>query len=1376
MAGSLVDEIEERHLEQLTVAVLGLLKKLESLALTRMRGSGKDADFVEATFALMSYHVDDPMIGLLSAAGPLDRNPISADDWVALLGGSGVVDVLGDVIVDSATSSALVVGTNVGDAAVTGVLREHLANIRSWGPAIARSVGDEIAKAARLEKSIEDVASAIAGEGWFSEAQARNIARAELHASANGGMHAGWTAAGVVTKTWRTVGDARVRDTHAAVNGQRRPLQQPFDLGGRSAMYPGSPELPVALRVNCLAGWVPISGLATALVRSVCERDLIEIVTARGHKLAATPEHPVLTRHGWVAIGSVKPGDDVLCSSETRPTTCTAPDECNGEPTAEQAFSSATFLARGRNRARPLVVDFYGQVPDGEVEVEWPDNPLPLGCYAEQLEELGELTVAESHGEVRIADSTTALIGVSETHDGGFVAGPKGELQVGKAGHDELALDAELLAHRLHADVGLVKVPDPVVIAGPAFSGSARPPARIEQAGGNDRLRKADEAGYTDYRQPGVMQLGDIGQEWRSFSREVVERTLFRFDPVVSRRVVCGVGHVYDISTPAGLMLAGGVVVHNCRCTMIRGTAEVPDSLADLSRDRLLEAAKELGIRGRHRMNVSRLREEIDRWRNGVAGVRLDKLTRNQLLARARQQDVKNRHRMTKEQLIQAVRGENPFVPTATGAQRRANLSAAQEDAFRSDNGYVSRDELVRLQKKARSQAATAHRAADDSEGEPSGPGSPQQREAARKRLFDKYRLDDDSGFCGCAFCGAKLSWTTDVDANPDGHEVLARVRLDRRLGFDDVNVIPACRADADTVRQQANALAQTETASPVTTKPASAYKRLRASELFEAAQGQPALSAAQMDVLRRLVPALRTGGESDPWGDIVAAATTKARKGRADATTLDEAASAHSIPADLVANRVVVAKPGDWLHDLIRTEGLRPNSTITDPAPSALTVARRRATEGLALGEGETAVVFEVRVPKGTAGVVVDAALGSTGADMIVLPRGTQMRVVGTPWFDEDYHVTVEIVPTSAARQAPETAVAWPEGRDPRFLTWGTRGTELAAAVDSRARLETLTEDNAPAAYNARFGAYETQVRGARVEVLRDGRIVEVDMELRDANRTPIGKVKVSTRTDLFDGDSITTAYLDSVDVDPSRRGEGAFTAVLHDLETYWAANGVADVRTTARNAGGFAMARRGYDFDPFADGSEKVGRYLASRLTNAVPAELRKHLHVLARGQKVDATRALKEAGWTLAQLREVADVQRRLREEQSDSPDFPTPLEVAMVGYRSGATSWAGKDAMTGATWKARKELVGPDSPPPLVSAASTAPDVLSRAVVLARVGIVHEQWEAEHLLTARFDPDASVWPDYRMHYLDVDGTALQHTDFSRRLSVLGVQWRR
>lgn len=42
-----------------------------------------------------------------------------------------------------------------------------------------------------------------------------------------------------VSKVWRTMRDERVRPNHRAAEGQVRPVNQPFDVGGQKLMYPG---------------------------------------------------------------------------------------------------------------------------------------------------------------------------------------------------------------------------------------------------------------------------------------------------------------------------------------------------------------------------------------------------------------------------------------------------------------------------------------------------------------------------------------------------------------------------------------------------------------------------------------------------------------------------------------------------------------------------------------------------------------------------------------------------------------------------------------------------------------------------------------------------------------------------------------------------------------------------------------------------------------------------------------------------------------------------------------------------------------------------------------------------------------------------------
>jgi GNAT superfamily N-acetyltransferase len=965
MAPSLVDRLEETYLERLTEVLLVALQELAAHA----RGRLEDATVPAVTAAAF-----DP-----------GRPLLSPSDWIGLLGGTpageNVADVMGDIIVDSSTNAALVIGTNVSDQVVIDTLQAHLGNIESWGPSLAASVQQALGKAASLESTMSEARQAIMEAGPFSEADAASIARTELAAAANGGMHAGWVASGVLTKYWRTVHDARVRLSHALAEGQKRPVQIPFTVGGWEAMYPGDPQLPVSQRVNC-------------------------------------------------------------------------------------------------------------------------------------------------------------------------------------------------------------------------------------------------------------------------------------------------------------------------RCTMTREGQAAAD-LDSMTKDELYGVAGQLGITGRGRMNKDRLREEIDRYRNGLAGVRLDELTRNQLLQRAKLVGVKGRHRMNKGELASALRGQNP---TERGAGGRPVRRPSEEDQFRTDNGYASRAELVESQRLARRKMSAATKLGNAATAEPSGPGDKQARERARKRLFEAYG-GDERGYVVSPFSGAKLHWTNDPELNPHGYEVMSRVRLDRRLGFEDHNVVPAARDEALLISRRAKAIREAEEARAVPNpKPASAYKAMGYHD-----RGDLEAGVRTSDIAERLNEKRPVGKGSqaaeefdqrliDLWGGIESAARDPrgaSRQARADLAALNELIRANRVPSDLLAYKELSLAPDSPLRELLG-QRLAPGTILSDPVPFAANTSEQEALRGIEYGLNDLPLHLTVRVPGGTEGVLASQVTGNSIDSGLYLPPGTQMRVVTRPTYDSiegSWSMTVEVVPTVGDDRPME----WPKGRDPRFLEWGTRGTELAAAVDTRPRLETLTAETAPAAYNVRLGGYSTAVEAAESR----GGTTTVQVAIRDGG-TKIGEYSITTETlESPDGGSyVRAARIDRLVIDPSRRGEGVTSAVLRDLEDYYAGSGVESIDMTATGYGGFGLARRGWDFDIDAPEMARIGSYLAGRLTQNVPAPVRAYLEPLTRGIDRTDRDVLQSTGYTIGQLREIADVQRRLRTLDPWDPEYPTPIEVAQVGYRSGMKEWPGKGAMQGATWPARRWLVGPE----------------------------------------------------------------------------------
>lgn len=104
---------------------------------------------------------------------------------------------------------------------------------QGWG--VART-------AAAIRAKVDDV----------SPARADMLARSDLNGLANSGsLLAAQTSGAAATKTWLSAEDERVRETHMEADGQTVPIDEPFDVGGESAMYPGDPSLSWEEAANC---------------------------------------------------------------------------------------------------------------------------------------------------------------------------------------------------------------------------------------------------------------------------------------------------------------------------------------------------------------------------------------------------------------------------------------------------------------------------------------------------------------------------------------------------------------------------------------------------------------------------------------------------------------------------------------------------------------------------------------------------------------------------------------------------------------------------------------------------------------------------------------------------------------------------------------------------------------------------------------------------------------------------------------------------------------------------------------------------------------------------------------------------------------------
>jgi uncharacterized protein with gpF-like domain len=78
------------------------------------------------------------------------------------------------------------------------------------------------------------------------------IARTETHGAANYGANGAAKETGLtIRKEWVSAADERTREDHAAADGQIVGIDEMFDVGGESLMYPGDPSGSGGNIINC---------------------------------------------------------------------------------------------------------------------------------------------------------------------------------------------------------------------------------------------------------------------------------------------------------------------------------------------------------------------------------------------------------------------------------------------------------------------------------------------------------------------------------------------------------------------------------------------------------------------------------------------------------------------------------------------------------------------------------------------------------------------------------------------------------------------------------------------------------------------------------------------------------------------------------------------------------------------------------------------------------------------------------------------------------------------------------------------------------------------------------------------------------------------
>lgn len=418
------------------------------------------------------------------------------------------------------------------------------------------------------------------------------------------GIEQGAIASDAIKRGWSTSADERVREDHVDMNGEEVDgMDTPWELpDGSLMMFPGDTSLgaDASQTINCFAPWTKIAraGL-TAAMRHDYAGDLVELSLGGVVNLAVTPNHPIMTLRGWVRAGEVQEGDGLFHCSFAHGGIGTSPDVEAMQATAEELYNAAQ-VAGSVMGTRGVVVDFHGYVPDKQVDIV--SVPRSLGdaiksvTFKECLQRLFAFPDV-AHGSLLAERMLLASYGVFSDQSyrlvsfgsAGFALFRRGEIgcsfipvrdrgafytKVAKATVNCATTATNFFSNAKDWVASLVKSLDLWQQGGAAFSGNiaraAAPKfhgsaeihdAQILKAGTGSGLANSKLVSNGQYCAKARPSRLDGGQERAASNGPMI--TLARVDAI--RRFHYD-GHVYNFESGTNVLVADGIVSHNCRC------------------------------------------------------------------------------------------------------------------------------------------------------------------------------------------------------------------------------------------------------------------------------------------------------------------------------------------------------------------------------------------------------------------------------------------------------------------------------------------------------------------------------------------------------------------------------------------------------------------------------------------------------------------------------------------------------------------------------------------------------------------------------------------------------------------------------------------
>lgn len=344
------------------------------------------------------------------------------------------------------------------------------------------------------------------------------IARDQNNKATSAMSHARQAALGIKTDIWMHSHAGREpRPSHVAMNGKPYDIKKGmWDDHEKEWVFPGQ-------LINCFPGSASVQFADSVEIayRHWYSGNLTKLVTSSGKVMSATPNHPILTPDGWVAVGSLYEGDYVIEVADEGLKSIMS--ECHVDhaiPTFAQIFD--TLMETGDLRSEiSMSGQFHGDGgTHGYVDIVLAARALRFGIKVRERFDHLDFTVPNlSHFGVSFVEP---FLRSSFRSTASFVG---------------------CLGESLSSQRSFVGHPDVVGFAAPSDY-----TARRNYPGGNGMTRESVLLGQSQHADP-------------SFVLPTQATRIIRVDEKSFD------GHVFNLQTRDGWYVTEGIITHNCRCT-----------------------------------------------------------------------------------------------------------------------------------------------------------------------------------------------------------------------------------------------------------------------------------------------------------------------------------------------------------------------------------------------------------------------------------------------------------------------------------------------------------------------------------------------------------------------------------------------------------------------------------------------------------------------------------------------------------------------------------------------------------------------------------------------------------------------------------------